>query len=402
MKMIVISKTDDRYWGSCDEIELAFEGVIDKLKSKVEIEHIKYTEDILDQKIIEIINLIENGYDSIYFLSHNINFNTFLKKIVNYKDVLNLLIPVYGDMTIQVNRWTDAHHNLKGWKTKIIVASTASKMQIKKFVLNKNNIYILKHSLTKEYLEPVKEKEDNRITKYIYAGRISLGKNVFAVMDDFIKASKIKNNIELNIYGSVDSIGYRFINYSRIDHILLEEFNRILKLSGGVIRYHGQKSSEEMTSIYRDHDYFISMSTYQDEDYGLAAAQSIASNCYPILSKWGGYRDFECATHIETKLMSNFHFTYNRKRLIQTICNPPKIHKDELLKYTIQNFYPDAISISLLNIINEEPEVYSGQSSLFWKYRELYKKNSGQPYINIKNSLEVESVYKSVYHSYYE
>jgi glycosyltransferase involved in cell wall biosynthesis len=222
------------------------------------------------------------------------------------------------------------------------------------------------------------------------------------MMDDFIKASKIKNNIELNIYGSVDSIGYRFINYSRIDHILLDEFNRILKLSGGVIKYHGQKSSEEMNSIYRDHDYFISMSTYQDEDYGLAAAQSIASNCYPILSKWGGYRDFECAKHIETKLMSNFHFTYNRKRLIQTICNPPKIHKEEMLEYSIKNFYPDAIVLNLLNILEKESKVYSGQSSLFWKYRNLYKKNSGQPYINIKNSLEVESVYKSVYHSYYE
>jgi len=402
MKMIVISKTDDRYWGSCDEIELAFDGVIDQLRSKVTIEHIKYTEDVLDQKIIEIMNLIDKGYDSIYFLSHNINFNTFLKKLSNYRDVLNLLIPVYGDMTIQVNRWTDAHHNLKGWKTKIIVASIASKKQIEKFVQNKKSIYILKHSLTNPYLKPVKEKEDTGITKYIYAGRISLGKNVFALMDDFITASKIKNNIELNIYGSVDSIGYRFINYSRIDHILLEEFNHILKLSGGVIKYHGQKSSKEMSSIYKDHDYFISMSTYQDEDYGLAVAQSIASNCYPILSKWGGYRDFDCATHIETKLMSNFHFTYNRKRLIQTICNPPPINKEEMLEYSIQNIYPDAIAINLFNILEKESEVYSGQTSFFWKYRNFYKKNSGQPYINIKNSLEVESVYKSVYHSYYE
>lgn len=399
--MIVISKKDERYWGSCDEIELAFESVIDKLKKTIKVEHIQYTELNLNEKIQDIRKLIKQEYNTIYFLSHNIDFNIFLDKFNSHKEVLNLLIPVYGDMTIQVNRWLKAHHKLKGWKTKLIVASEASRNQIANFIQNDEALNVIKHPLRKEYFLTKEIDKDTKTLKYLYAGRISLGKNIFAMMDDFIKASKLKNNIELSIYGRIDSVGYRFHNYTRQELILEKEFKRILSESNGVIKYYKHVNSNEMIQVYRGHDYFVSMSTYQDEDYGLAVAQAIASGCYPIISDWGGYRSFGCAQKVNVKLMSNFHFIYERKKLIQYICNPPEIESEILHQYSIENFSVSAIANQILELLKKKNTIYTGQTEFFFKYRELYKINSGQPYINIKNSKEVESLYKRVYHSYY-
>lgn len=403
MRLIVISKLDERYWGSCDEIELAFKKVITYLSSSIDVKEISYENESFSSKVSEIKKEIgDRSNVKLYILSHNIDFNLFLEALVEYKEKVEIILPIYGDMTIQVNRWMRAHSLLVGWNVKLLVASTASKGQIERFVVNKDQIYISKHPLLEKYFSKAKVIQDKSVVKFLYAGRISLSKNVLTMMSDFLAATKIRDGIELNIYGDFDVIGHRFLCIIPQEEEIKKCFLEIVKQSRGAIKYHGHLESNKMKDVYTHNDYFVSMSTYQDEDYGLAVAQAIASGCHPIITSWGGYRDFKVSTQLEVKMNPYYRFEYDRKKLLKEFCSVEKVDSSTLLDYSDKNFHPKVIANNLLSILSKDPSEYKGQSGSFIEYYKHFKMKAGRPYRDIEKDSDVVKLYKSVYHSYYE
>lgn len=397
-KIIIVKKIDDRYWKSCDEIEQAYDEVIDQLRRQVSVELIHTSSELFNQSVDKIKSSIDTEMDNfIYFLSHNLNFNPYLHKLSKYKADVTLLIPVYGDMTIQINRWAQAHHTLRGWKTYLLVSSSASKGQIEKFIQNRALLNIVHPPVSDRYFNQNIISEKNT---FLYAGRISYGKNILQMMNTFIKASQVNPSISLSICGDFDSIGFRFTKYRFSREYIKKEFFKLIDASKGKIRYLGFIPMDQMPALYAKHQYFVSMSTYQDEDYGLAVAQSICSSCYPIVSAWGGYRDFIPATLVDVKYTKNHSFGFDEKSLMKAFCSPPNFSNDRLLDFASKHLSTKSTAHTILNILKKEKIRYEGQSQFFFRYRIAYKKNKGRPYLYVAEDSDIASLFKEVYSSY--
>jgi glycosyltransferase involved in cell wall biosynthesis len=59
------------------------------------------------------------------------------------------------------------------------------------------------------------------------------------------------------------------------------------------VKFLGNLNSNDLQENYLMADYFLSLSTYNDEDYGMSPAEAGCSGLPLILSRWGGYISFE-------------------------------------------------------------------------------------------------------------
>ncbi|MBD66106.1 MAG: hypothetical protein CME62_12920 [Halobacteriovoraceae bacterium] len=401
--LIFIQQLDQRFWGSCDEIEQAYEDVFPHLSLHFEVLKFEFNFTKLDHAINQLKDQLAHmkGEIIIYFLSHNIDFNNFLKELVQYKEKVKICIPIYGDMTVEIERWHKAEEILKGWYCHFIVASHASKKQILTFAnIDQDSISILRHPLNKPYfksntlIKPLKE-------SYIYAGRISYGKNVFQLIDTFHKAIQINPQITLDIYGHVDEIGNKFHGISPTIDDMTEAFNKLIKNSHENIKYHGHVTSEEILMKYKEHEYFVSMSTYHDEDYGLAVAQALACGCTPVLSNWGGFKDYEPAHLIATEIDKNGIFTFNESKLLEALLRPKKNDQNHNREYALA-YTPEQISKNLGTILNQCFNKYQGQSEIFKHYYLSYHRFKNRPFMDILIDDKILKLYLEIYKGYYE
>ena len=58
------------------------------------------------------------------------------------------------------------------------------------------------------------------------------------------------------------------------------------------VSYLGNLSKEELFELYNGSDCYISLSSHNDEDYGMSPAEALSTGLPCILSQWGGFISF--------------------------------------------------------------------------------------------------------------
>ena len=162
-----------------------------------------------------------------YFLSDGFLWQENLELLENFKGI-KYIFPVYGNMTMELNRWNYIDKKLKGFDVHLLAASTRSKKQLQ--ALTKNAlIHVVPYPT--EAQEIIKDKSSHMV----YAGRITPQKNILELMNTFLKAVEYNFDLRLNICGNFDKRAYHLHGYSidfkcfkswldvRINHIVFNQ-----------------------------------------------------------------------------------------------------------------------------------------------------------------------------------
>lgn len=133
--------------------------------------------------------------------------------------------------------------------------------------------------------------------KFLYFGRLAFQKNLIALMELFSRyQSQINPNAELSLYGSACNSNFPTKPHGHYIGMSAETF--FLKLAelqdkGHKIKYFGPVSHTEISKILSEHNTFISLSTAEEEDFGMSLYEAMGQGLSSVVSNWGGYREFQ-------------------------------------------------------------------------------------------------------------
>lgn len=349
----------------------------------------------------EIENLCKEGKSpTLFILSHNIDPDGLLTGLIRFKDRLSVVISVNGDMTIEIERWKKLDSVLKGWRCKLLCASEASKRQVQALIKAKDICEVLPNPISAQYFKDV-ELPKEKPGQFVYAGRVSFGKNILQLMSQFHRVQQIHPEHTLDIYGGFDSIGYLFHGLRPHEDSLKREFFKLIDMSKGKIRYHGEIAPEKLAQKLVLYKYLISASLYHDEDFGLIVPQAMACGVTPIITNWGGYRDHPLSSFIPVEKPVNTLPTIKDSSLRKGIIFAEQVEPDKIRKACLERYHPAKIAHLLNEILNLPWYTYQGQSEAFFQYAKLYKSRNGIPFDARITCSSSQALYQKIYEGYY-
>lgn len=244
-----------------------------------------------------IQQIIKTKADKVFFIDH---FPVPLELVSHLGKNYEYYFYIYGNYTLHLDTWNKLHEKCQNWNFSYIVASSAEKKLLKSL----SNIEASVIPFPVDFNEFNREKINSQIElpeEYIlYTGRISPSKNIDKIIRAFkrYRDNDISSQVKLIIAGEFDDLKNIFKakstdegeNFYRIYYQLRHEIGE--DFFDNEIKFLGSIENAKLISIYQNARLFISLSVYNDEDYGMSVAEALACGCPILLSGWGGYHDF--------------------------------------------------------------------------------------------------------------
>ena len=375
-------------WLSCRVIEEAYSEVFNYLGESVTVI------DTDEASLSKILTSLQSEEVHLFLSSPDTDLKSIFSVFDNLamSERLHIILPVYGNMTDKVNSWKSWESLLRGKKVSFLCSGHALLKQTQKFVLG-DVCKLIPYPISEKFYNLQRVDDPSRI-RLIYAGRIALGKNIFELIQSVQKAALINEKITLEIYGDFSFEGHHFHGLNISQEELKQSFFSLINNDQNVT-YKGHASQVELAEAFSRSDYFVSLSTYHDEDFGVAAAQAQAGGLCPILSAWGGHLDFE-TNHLIPIFLNNFGIPIpDVKEFVKVLLTLDQMP----LSNSGERFSAKEVARLFLNIM-EEPKVYLGQTDLFNRYQKVYLLNMASPYRRIKSDNDIQALYHEVYQSY--
>ncbi|WP_417335317.1 glycosyltransferase [Halobacteriovorax marinus] len=302
-KATIIRQLDKSSWTSCQTIT---QNLFDLYHSIPEIEI---------QKVLEIesptpFSTFEKGFelsthetDLLIFIDHFPCPASIIKSFSEQASSrpIDIIIHIFGDFTLQAAEWLSAEEELKNFNIKFICASDAQASLLGKLIQNEKSIdsfFFPLNEYTHKFSSETRNKKrhdlnlSNDDIVFVYTGRLSMQKNVVELSTMFNEINKLFNlNLKLLIAGPFDDLGIPYIGqYSHEGAYATRWLKSLENIS--CVKYLGILDSQELHELYCASDCFISLSTHNDEDFGMSPCEAAATGLPLILTNWGGYYSF--------------------------------------------------------------------------------------------------------------
>lgn len=390
-KIFVIRSLENHFWTSCDHIENHIQNAFDN--STLDITYCDTKDSLSINQIEEIKESIKLNKTFVYFLSDMLKVEKLCEHLSDIKD-LNYIIPVYGNMTVEINRWLGIDKLLKGKPVLLIGATHRSCQQIE--ILTKNcSIVKIPYPFECKGLESNSQPEDK--INLVYAGRLTPQKNILSMIKGFLAARELNPKLILNIAGSFHDRGYHLHGHKVNIASYQEEFEKLLSNNNDCIVYHGFLDQTSLLKLYRDMDYFTSLSTYHDEDFGYSAAQAGCVGLGFILSDWGGHEQFsKDALMIPVFIASDNLPIVNQKVFTKALIG---LNKNPSISHNLKNYFSYKYFISQIEMSLDRTFYYNGQSRTYFDYCKA-SRTSFVFNINSKSNYLYKEIYKSYLSNY--
>jgi len=218
-----------------------------------------------------------------------------------------LYFHVFGDFTLYVQEWFELEPLLQNFKVCFLAASHRQQALIQSFCENFNHsvlycpfpvdekkFYFSSELRKKARLHFNIPKNDFVFT---YTGRLSEQKNILTMIRSFHHfLAQTSTDSRLYLAGDFDDLGIPFIGISRSKGFYYQLWRHELSLIPDELKkriiYLGNLQNAELLELCNASDCYLSLSTHNDEDFGMSPAEALACGCRGLLSNWAGYASF--------------------------------------------------------------------------------------------------------------
>ncbi len=376
MKIALVYSFDESHWFSCSVIT---KNIISAYKGAFGAEnliHINYGEkgfDLPELKkatgVCERFVFVDHKPSPLEFL---LQFQKYFSKQFNQCE---FIFHIFGDFILYINDWRVITNLLKKNHMKFVCASNAQQEMIRKFFNVKESIYMTPFPVSEsEFCLQEGSKKSNK-TIYLYTGRISYQKRIIELVKyfhDAVTSGVISENSELHLVGKYDNIGHPYINIHFREGEFFRKLDKVLsKLPNyeKYIKFLGSLSHEEICHQYQQADFFISLSTYHDEDYGMSVAEALCSGVPCILTSWGGYKSFFLEqTHSTEFIPVTLDYPLpciDQSKFNEALKNTKNknFEKKLISKYALGKYGVKKVADDLKLILKDKPVAFGGLTS---------------------------------------
>lgn len=335
--------------------------------------------------------------DVVYVLSAEAPLETILREA---SPKATVLLPIYGDMTIDHEKWRRWDTVLRGREILFLAASPRSAEQLRVLVKNPA-IAVVPYPVANQFFEA--ERPAGEGSSLVYAGRITPQKNVLELMEMFLASKRWGREGRLEIAGQFHDRGYHF--HSRlVDHAAyVQRFHQVVAASNGSIVFHGSLSQSELRDQFSRARQVVSLSTYHDEDFGLSVAQAMATGCVPLLSNWGGHGFFltcpaasSVAVKVDDFAIPGPELKSITKALLEEPLGPQAA--PQVRAWAKAQFSTAAIAARLRSLLTTPASIYTGQSEIFHQFCACYDRGRPVPFHHKDPGFK--DLYEQIYSSY--
>ena len=220
----------------------------------------------------------------------------------NLSSEISIQVHIYGNPIKRMMRLDQASIDFTSLKLSFMVGSTVQQKVFEKILNDSKNVTYLPfipdaYVFNSEKRLNWREKNHFQNEKlFLYSGRISFQKNVTHLMDLFALHAQSHPNSRLIIAGAPDNLNWREVpraNYLNYAAEVFFEKLQTLTHKGIPISYLGKLTHSELEDVYNGCDHFVSLSTFDGEDFGLSIAESLSVGLPSSLTSWGGYKEFQ-------------------------------------------------------------------------------------------------------------
>ena len=214
-----------------------------------------------------------------------------------------LVFHLLGDFTSRISHWLSIEPELRRFSVKMICASERQGALVTRLLRGgSRDVRIVPFGvdeasfrfnpvLRRRLRAKMKLSECDRAI--LYGGRFSVQKNVLSLITEIAALMRGDPRIHLFLAGHFDDIGSRILGLDPVPGYYFSELRRRIGMfPEGVasrIRFLGWLDEKELASAMNGADLFASLSLHHDEDFGMAAAQSICCGTPSVLTDWGGH-----------------------------------------------------------------------------------------------------------------
>lgn len=364
--------------------------------------------------------IIEDAPSEIIFIDHKPHPITLLQ-------ILNQLAPdysplikfhIYGDFILNSHLWNELQTILKNYKVEFICASHKQALLIEDLTNNNQPINVIPFPINENtfyYDENIREQKRNELGHssddfiFLYTGRISQQKNLIElvkIMQNCISISG--DNTYFYFAGPFDDIGIPYKGQENPEGAYFHRLQHICKdIKHNQIRYIGNTGPQELRSYYNAADRYISLSTHNDEDYGMAPAEALMCGLPSLLTDWGGFSSFfkylkndvELIPVIEDKDRYIANPSRAQKLIYKSLMRTYNNNEREDLAKNAKKFLSiDSVSHNLKDYKCITNNKFDGFNKRLTKLASIFTLNPKQPFLGPANTYT--DFYYEVYKSY--
>lgn len=369
----------------------------------------------VEQKSQDLITLAEKIINekpaTVSFIDHRPHPLELLQYLVpmwmqRFNQLPEFIFHLYGDFTLNYGKWASLARILKGAKTKFCVASSAQQKLMQKLYDGETFIHpfsVETHEFY--YSDELREKtrKELGVTQekiFIFTGRLSYQKNIHLLVEQFLQHLTLtQSHDKLLLFGHFDDLGDPFVDYKSAPGEYFHQIQSLLQnhLKRKQIEFKGMANSETLNAYYNASDYFISLSTHNDEDFGMSIAESSVCGLPSILTSWGGFHDFNFPGNhfLEVKIETQKEVML--QPLAGMLSANHNVDRSLISKKANELFSIRNTTKNLKKILNAQPKEFDNFSSLFHKVLKS-SQISHKMFINFDRHLN--PLYREVYDSY--
>jgi glycosyltransferase involved in cell wall biosynthesis len=369
-------------------------------------------------------DLLAAQCDKVVFLDHRPHPILLLKELK--KEVIDsfqeIVVHVYGDFTLTFKEWAMFDRVMSGSKVKLICASDKEVDLVKNVSNQEDSLFKCPFPVKDEefYYDQSKKAEirkqydiDENDIVFLYVGRLSKQKRNLETIKAFLdlrQSGELDKSHKFLVAGGFDLLGQPYFDERQL---IGEYFRRIMQVIEGYpdeiresVQLIGSIKNTTLIDYYNASDFFLSMSTYHDEDYGMAVAESLCCGLPAIITDWAGYSSFHLkdeskATHMVDVKLSPKIAEVNFEKLSQILKSAKSLKLDSRAREEVSKVYHSHFTITaaakiLKEIHDSEEVIFKGFSELLHRlaYISIFKKT---PFMN-----EFDKTYNKFYYEIYE
>lgn len=387
--LIYLNKNSD--WVSCQSIQRNLAEAYEL--SQLNIVHLRLNSDSYSDQIEISQKIIKEKYDQLIFIDHRF-FPFFILSYLDHSDCYpRLTFHLYGDFFLNLSKWGLCEDKLKKFHLKLVCASTAQVALVQSFIHNPDIVFACPFPVSNDFkfnsinesqaIEQLMLKDKDKLI-ILYTGRISYQKNVLPLILAFANhIAPLISNAELHIAGEFDDIALPYFGIGRSPlSMQYTFFNLIETLPESIkkrVNFLGNLDQIKLKDQYLISDVFVSLSTHNDEDFGMSPAEALLSGLPLVLSNWGGFASFKKIAPKAVSLVNvnkdKHHYTCNSNlgklssSIIKALMNNK--NKDVISKQAQSAFSIESIA-NKVKAINDFPfSTFNGFNDVFKKSEEV-------------------------------